>query len=36
MANYLVINNDAHASDRGSLIGNDDPGIFHARLQIDF
>lgn len=36
MANYLIINNDAFASDRGNLLGNDDPGIFHARLQIDF
>jgi len=35
-ANYLVVDNDAYASERGRLIGNDDPGIFHARLQIDF
>ncbi len=36
MANYLLINNDAYANDRGNLLGNDDPGIFHARLQINF
>ncbi len=36
MTNYAFINNDAHASDNGDLAGNDDPGVFQARLQFDF
>ena len=36
MANYIVVNNDANATDDGGVLGNDDPDIFQMRLQAHF
>jgi phosphate-selective porin OprO/OprP len=36
MTNYVLINNDHHATDNGDLYANDDIGVFQARLQIEF
>lgn len=36
MANYIFVDNDKNADADGDLTGNDDPGIFQTRFQIDF
>jgi len=36
MANYIRVNNDEYANADDDLSGNDDPGIFQMRMQMDF
>ncbi len=36
MANYVLIQNDPHATDNGAVHGEDNPGVFQARVQLDF
>ncbi len=36
MTNYVIVNNDEFADDDENVIGNDDIGVFQARLQFDF
>lgn len=36
MANYVLVDNDARATDNRDVLGNDDPGVFQTRVQFDF